>query len=179
MRTMSNVRVALLMGRAYPPAVPADMIGLPGWAMSERYDFSATSTLPRATPEQRTAMVRAMLADRFKLAVHFEKREQPVYDLVLARSDGRLGPGLQPGSNVDCEARAAAQRVAAEAARAAGVPAAPPPRPDMNGPMPQCGFRILGARMEGDVPISSLALMLRPAAGRPVGDKTGLKGRTA
>ncbi len=31
-----------------------------------------------------------MLGDRLKLAVHFEKREQPVYDLVLARSDGRL-----------------------------------------------------------------------------------------
>jgi uncharacterized protein (TIGR03435 family) len=39
-------------------------------------------------------MLRAMLADRFRRLVHFEKREQPVYDLVLARSDGRLGDTL-------------------------------------------------------------------------------------
>ena len=104
-------------------------------------------------------MLRAMLADRFKLAVQFEKREQPVYDLVLARSDGRLGRGLQPGSNVDCEARAATQRAAAEAARAAGTPPLAPLRPDMTGPMPLCSFRIVGARMDGEAPIASLAFM--------------------
>jgi uncharacterized protein (TIGR03435 family) len=174
--TMSNLPVSFLIGRAYAPAVPVDMVGLPGWAMSERYDVSATSTSPRATPEERTAMLRAMLADRFKLVVHFEKREQPVYDLVLARSDGRLGPGLQSGSNVDCAARAAAQRAANEAALAAGTPTPRPTPPDLSGPMLQCSFRIMGARMDGDVPMSTLAFMLRASASRPVVDKTGLTG---
>ncbi len=40
----------ILIARAYPGAVmPTDMVGLPGWAMSERYDVSGTSTLTQAT----------------------------------------------------------------------------------------------------------------------------------
>jgi uncharacterized protein (TIGR03435 family) len=40
-------------------------------------------------------MMRSLLADRFKLLVHFEKREHPVFDLLLARSDGRLSPAME------------------------------------------------------------------------------------
>jgi len=43
----------------------------------------------------RPAMLRRLLADRFKLVTHTETREQPVYALVLARPDGRLGPQLK------------------------------------------------------------------------------------
>ena len=46
-------------------------------------------------------LLRSLLADRFKLKTHTETRELPVYDLVLARSDGRLGPELKP-SKSDC-----------------------------------------------------------------------------
>ena len=41
-----NVPVATLISRAYPPSVPIELVGLPEWARTERYDFSATSTLP-------------------------------------------------------------------------------------------------------------------------------------
>lgn len=71
---MTNVLVGMLISRAYPPSAPGDMIGLPAWATSERFDVSATSALSTPTPDDRIAMLRAMLADRFKLAVHFEKR---------------------------------------------------------------------------------------------------------
>jgi uncharacterized protein (TIGR03435 family) len=173
--TMTNIAAGTLIARAYPPAVPADMIGLPDWVMSERYDVSATSSLSRATPEQQTEMLRAMLAGRFKLVAHFEKRDEELYHLVLARSDRRLGPGIKP-SEVDCVAKAAADRAAAEAAKAAGTP--PPPRqiPDMRGPVPPCTVRMTGPRMEGDMTMASLANFLRPAAGRWVIDKTGLAG---
>ena len=122
--TMVNVPVVAFIARAYPPAAPIDMVGLPGWARSERYDVSATSSLSNPTSDERSAMLRAMLADRFKLAVHFEKREQPAFDLVLARSDGRLGPGIKPLA-MDCE------RIAAERAAGAARNAAPPP-PQLN-----------------------------------------------
>lgn len=102
--TMQRVPIGTLVSRAYPPAVPIDMVGLPEWAIRDHYDVSATSSLSSATPDQEQAMLRAMLADRCKLAAHFEKREQPVYDLVVARSDGKLGPNLRP-SEVDCEAK--------------------------------------------------------------------------
>lgn len=173
--TLVNVPIGTLIARAYPPAVPADMIGLPAWAMNERYDVSATSPLQRATPEERAAMMRAMLADRVKLVAHVEKRQQEVYDLVLVRSDGRLGPGITP-SGMDCEAKLAAEREAAQAAAAAGAP--PPPRviPDFNAPVPPCTVRMTGPRMEGDMTMERLAVFLRAAAGRWVVDKTGLTG---
>jgi uncharacterized protein (TIGR03435 family) len=47
-------------------------------------------------------MVRTLLEDRFKLTVHNETRELPIYALTLARSDGRLGPKLVR-SDIDCE----------------------------------------------------------------------------
>ena len=47
--TMVNIPLGTLISRAYPPAVPIDMVGLPDWVMRERYDVSATSTLSRPT----------------------------------------------------------------------------------------------------------------------------------
>ena len=40
-------------------------------------------------------MLRHMLADRFKLVAHMERRDLPVYTLTLARANGRLGPNLR------------------------------------------------------------------------------------
>jgi len=114
---MLNVPLGMLISAAYPPAVPVDIVGLPDWAMRERYDVVATSPLQNATPDERIAMLRAMLADRLKLAVHTESREQDVYELVVARKDGRLGPNLKP-SEIDCVAKLVADK-------AAGIP---PPR---------------------------------------------------
>jgi uncharacterized protein (TIGR03435 family) len=91
---MTHIPVMTLIARAYPLAIPAEMIGLPDWARNEYYDVSATSSLSRATAEDRVTMLRSMLAERCKLVVHIEQREQPTFDLVLARRDGRLGPGL-------------------------------------------------------------------------------------
>ena len=118
-------------------------------------------------------MMRAMLADRVKLVTHVETRQLPVYDLVFAREDHRLGPGIKP-SEVDCVAKAAADA----AALAAGQ--APPPRtfPDLNAPPPPCSGLFVTRGMEGDTTMENLARLLRGVggAGRPVVDKTGLSG---
>ena len=135
--TLLNVPMMTLVGRAHFPAIaPIDMVDLPEWSRSDRYDVRATSPLSRpATSQERAAMIRAMLADRVKLVTHVEKRQLSVYDLVLARSDGRLGAGIKP-SEVDCLAKAAADRAAAEAAAAAGTPLPRPPFPDMKAAPP-------------------------------------------
>ena len=99
---LTNIPVTTLIARAYLPAIPVEIIGLPEWARTERYDVSATSTIARATLDDRIAMLRAMLADRFKLAVHVENRERPAFDLVLARRDGRLGPGIAWSTQAAC-----------------------------------------------------------------------------
>jgi uncharacterized protein (TIGR03435 family) len=53
-------------------------------------------------PAERRAMMRALLEDRFKLRVHREMRQMPVYALTVA-GEGRLGPNLAQ-SRFDCQA---------------------------------------------------------------------------
>ena len=134
--------------------------------------------------------MRAMLADRFHLAVHVENREQSVYELVLARRDGKLGPGIKP-VDIDCEARLAAERAAADAAREAGTPQPPRQPTDYKVPPPPCVVRTvppefrdrfgdrlgrLGDLMEGDTTMANLAGTLRLFTRREVVNKTGLSG---
>jgi len=149
--TMLNVPVSALIARAYPPAVPLDMVGLPRWATTDRYDVSTTSSIASPTADQRRDMLRTLLADRFKLVAHTDRREQPAYDLVLARTDRRLGPGLT-AATVDCEEKTAVTAPS------------------------RCRLVEGSNRVEGDTTIAWLASFLRTAAGRPVVDKTGLKG---
>jgi|RhiMetdeSRZDD1v2_1073273.scaffolds.fasta_scaffold86756_1 uncharacterized protein (TIGR03435 family) len=179
--TMLDVPTALLIARAYSVTTPADIVGLPGWATTDRYDVVATSSLSSATPEQEAAMVRAMLADRFKLSAHYEDRDQPVYDLVVARKDGRLGSGVK-ASDADCVANAT-ERGARGAGRGGGFGGIgrrgggpPSGRSDRNGPPPPCSFRMTGDRIEGDTTMPVLARVLRAPSGRFVIDKTGLTG---
>jgi uncharacterized protein (TIGR03435 family) len=182
--TITNVVVANLIAGAYPPTLPREIVGLPEWARSDRYNVSATSSLASATRDDHLAMMRAMLADRFKLAVHFEKREQAAFDLVLARRDGKLGSGLTP-VGVACLAKAAVPDLPTE------KPASPPSMPDFKAPPPPCTFRVvgpvirdrfgdgqgkLGDLLEGEGTIASLADILRGPADRPIVDKTGLAG---
>lgn len=177
--TATNITLGILLGQAFPQSTQ-DILGLPDWAASARFDVNATapSGTGNATLEQRRAMLQAMLADRFKLATHVETREVPAYDLVLARSDGKLGPQLTP-SDIDCAVRAAAQRAAADAARAAGQPPPAPPPPPTASPTdrpPPCTMRSMTNRFDGHMTMTSLAMALRGMAGRVVVDKTGLTG---
>ncbi len=77
---------------------PFLMSGLPDWA-DERWEVSAKSESPRSREAMRP-LLRALLADRFALRVHVEKQEQPLYELVSARSDGQRDPKLKPASGV-------------------------------------------------------------------------------
>jgi len=89
----TNVRLKAVIARAYEVR-EFQITGGPDWVNFDRFDIAAKG--PEGTPtERRFAMLRRMLADRFKLVTHVETREQPVYLLVLARPDGRLGPQLK------------------------------------------------------------------------------------
>jgi uncharacterized protein (TIGR03435 family) len=57
--------------------------GLPAWTRFITYDLTAISGLGRpATTQERESMMRAMLADRFKLVAHIEDRGQATPNLV-------------------------------------------------------------------------------------------------
>jgi uncharacterized protein (TIGR03435 family) len=115
-----------------------------------------------------------LLKDRFQLATHLETREQPIYHLVLARADGRLGPNLK-ATSAECQATIEQRRAAALAAARGGPPPPLPTMPDPNGPVP-CGFvRIPPGLVAGSgfaLPVATLSDL----TGRPVIDKTGLTG---
>jgi uncharacterized protein (TIGR03435 family) len=86
-----NVSLAGFMTDAYQ--IPANrIIGAPDWFDSEYFDIDATSTSESNSDENR-GKLQSLLADRFKLAVHHETRELPVYALVLEKP-GQLGPQL-------------------------------------------------------------------------------------
>jgi uncharacterized protein (TIGR03435 family) len=70
---------------------------LPGWVMSERFDIQARAA-GDPTKDQMRLMVRTLLADRFKLAVHTEMREAHVFAFVLAKP-GKTGPQLSAASS--------------------------------------------------------------------------------
>jgi uncharacterized protein (TIGR03435 family) len=164
----------IVMG-AFPPQ-PIPIKGVPEWTVTERYDITATASLTSPpTQEQGHQMLQALLAGRFGLMAHFERLEQPVFDLVLARTDGRLGQGLRAVG--DCAAVRAAEQKAREAAAAAGEPVQPR-AVDRAAPLPDCfpGMRAGRSTIEGDFTMASLAAMIQTAAGRPIVDKTGLTG---
>jgi uncharacterized protein (TIGR03435 family) len=85
---------------------PFRLLGLPAWTFDERFDINARAS-QAISDDDRKAMLRSLLTDRFGLKAHFEKRDQPVYVLTRVRTDA---PGLKP--RPDC----AVWRLATEAA---------------------------------------------------------------
>lgn len=79
-----------------------EIVDVPGSMDGERFDVEAVPPTD-STPAQRLLMLQRLLADRFKLVVHKERRELPIYRLVKARADGRLGDRIKP-SPFDCAA---------------------------------------------------------------------------
>lgn len=78
---------------------------VPDWVRNSRFDIEARTSQP-ATKDQMRLMMQSLLAERFKLAVHWEAREVPVFGLALA-TPGTPGPQLQPHpASDDCAATA-------------------------------------------------------------------------
>lgn len=159
---LSNGPIRVLIGIAFPSSTN-EIINAPDWVTNENYDIIGVAG-PAATFPQVAEMLKTMLADRMQLVAHYEMRERPVYELVLASSDGRLGPGLRR-SAVDC--------VAVEAAARARNEIPQPPRP--TGPVPPCTLRRLDGLLEANAwSMTALAENLRSRGGRVVIDRTGL-----
>ena len=178
----TNVTLRLLIRNAYQ-LQDSQITGGPGWIASDHFDliakmpdgFQQTPGPPPAaggppTPVQ--LMMRALLAERFKLATHNETKDSPIYALVVARSDGKLGPQLKK-SDTDCAAVLAAMR-----GRGPGAMPPPPGGPGgRGGDNFPCGIRIgPGALTMGGTPLTNFAQSLGMFAGRIVLDRTGLTG---
>jgi len=163
----SNVTLQILIVMAYG-VQNNQVIGAGDFLNSEHYDVDAkmneetADALKKMTAEQRTAarqkMMQALLAERFKLEIHRETKELPVYSLVVAKN----GPKMK--------------EIAAAGADPYAAGAAGPGRGASGGP----GISVSGGRggtmsVTGkSVPITTLIHSISTSLDRPVIDKTGL-----
>jgi uncharacterized protein (TIGR03435 family) len=148
-----GVTLRRLVAGAYDDA---QVIGGPGWMDTDRFDINARAD-GDPPPAEIVRMVRSLMADRFKLVLHIETRDMPVYLLNTARTDRRLGPKLRE-SDAKC----------AQEARNYVPKLAPGP--------PPCGDFRLGARAltARGMTMPRFAGLLKGRVGRPVVDRTGL-----
>ena len=135
--------------------------GSPAWTTSEHYTVEAKADGPATQELMRGPMLQALLEDRFKLRVHREGKEIPVYELTVAPG----GPRLQPYREGSC---ASPDSFAIETGKASG-------QPFFN----MCGWlrpiRNGGTDVNGTT-IANLCRLLSGLADRDVIDKTGIAG---
>jgi uncharacterized protein (TIGR03435 family) len=156
-----------------PEQTDAMLAHLPAWVRSQAFVIEAKASTADPTKDQMRVMIQALLADPFKLAIHFETKESPVLALVLAKPNA-LGPRIRPhAQGLACDAKWTAPP----------DPAAPTVPP--GGWLPMCGgvagrnapdhTVLFGAR---DIPMDHIALYLPSLykLGRPVVDQTGVTG---
>jgi uncharacterized protein (TIGR03435 family) len=142
---------------------------LPDWVKSARFDIIARAAGAPLTRSRLVAMIKTLLEDRFRMDMSFEQLTMPAFALVMTRSDGSLGPNLQPSKSV-CQ-----------------LDPLLTPTPEGFGRVPVnpgCGFRhgtsggwIIGL-IANRVTMDQLATDLTGFAGfdRPVVNRTGLSG---
>jgi uncharacterized protein (TIGR03435 family) len=94
----TNLSLERLIERAY--SVKQFQVSGPGWAEEVRFDIAAKYP-PDTRNEDRAFMLRTLLEDRFKLAVHRETKEMPGYALVVAKGGFKLKPAEPGGSDTN------------------------------------------------------------------------------
>jgi uncharacterized protein (TIGR03435 family) len=78
------------------------ILNAPGWAGSTYFNIARLKSLSdKAGVTEKQKMVQQLLADRFKLATHLEKREFPVYELVVAKGAPVLGDDKSDGTTIN------------------------------------------------------------------------------
>jgi uncharacterized protein (TIGR03435 family) len=176
-----NMTLRQLVGLVYPAEGSkqfrheSQLVGGPGWFSSARFDiigkvegFQGDTNQPgfTASAAQREAvervrqMVRRLLAERFKLKVHHETRQLPIYSLVMAKENRSLGGDLRPSSR-NCEEEWKTQGKPDAGNLACGYIQGGPP----------------GTIRGHAVELGPFARDLHDWTGRPVVDRTGLTGR--
>ena len=171
-RGATNASLLLLVQFAYAvrdnpmnghwlPLPASQVAGGPAWINSLRYDIQAEPGAG-ADPKQIWLMWQTLLADRFKLGLHRETRELPIYQLEVAKS----GPKLPAAKEAGC----------------VSFPLGTPPRPVpgkvdcgyVSGPFSLYTGRL---RIEGrKVHIADLARELASVLDGPILDETGFAG---
>jgi uncharacterized protein (TIGR03435 family) len=160
-----------------------ELSGLPAWVYEEHFDIAARAAGSPAKDDMRL-MMRSLLADRFKLKVHSERRLKPAFYLVFVRQ-GHFGPQLR--ANTESSACRESSTVQTAVTGPTVIPAEPSSKSGLQLPPIPCGAigqiaasapdrgRIGGRK----VTMERIAAFLKnPFTGvdRQVLDRTGLTG---
>jgi uncharacterized protein (TIGR03435 family) len=146
-------------GRLVPESL---MSGGPSWIDTDRFDVTAkVGRESQNSVAEKQMMLRRLLAERFKLVVHTQRTNSPIYTLVLASANGEVGRQLRR-SDSDCDNGDAG--------------AVPPPVP--RGQERRCILYIVpsGTLIARGQTMSAFAYALTRTVGRVVMDQTGLSG---
>ena len=144
--TVTNTSIRDVLRIIYDLPVFA-IVGAPEWFSSERYDIAAQAS-GNPSMEELKQMMRNLLIERFKIVLHQETRQIPVFELKLRNDSGSLGPHLIP-AKINCEV--------------GGTAACPH---ELKGG----SFTAIG------MPIARIVRTLAELSGRPIVDKTNLSG---
>jgi bla regulator protein blaR1 len=175
-RFSADFPLSVYIGFAYkiwltPEQTHTMLASLPKWVSTDNFVIEARAP-GNPTKDQMRLMLQSLLADRFKLAVHFEMQQTPVLALVLEKS-GKTGPKLRPHS----EGPACDKDIPLSApVPSNAIPEVYPPRCGIYAMRPgPNGSWLLGSR---DTTMQQVANSLPSVGnlGRPVVDKTGLSG---
>lgn len=147
------------------------LTGGPDWLMGNfgpfaaRFDISA-KILDATTKEQFHLMLQNLLVNRFKLALHREQREMPVYELVLAKNGPKFKPSPKDPAATDDVSPSASSKLTMGSD---GFPVLPP-SVSMAWVNDRARMRATKETME------TFAGKLSVQMDRPVRNMTGLKG---
>jgi uncharacterized protein (TIGR03435 family) len=153
--TAENVSLSRLITRAYD--LKANQLTAPEWMGTERYSLRA-KLRPGATEEQFRLMLQNLLAERVRLQVHWETKETPAFDLVVAKA----GPKFKEAAGTPIPAARFPE----------GYPNLPPGEETTG--ITQRGRTVLRAHAE---PMARIADLLSAYLRFPVKDSTGLSGK--
>lgn len=180
--TAQNTTLRILVMAAYQKQ-PFQIVGGPPWFNSDKFDINARAEDATLTTDQMLEALKTLLADRFKLRLHTETREVPIYALVLARSDGKLGAKMKQSAGT-CPDFKVQQQQQLEAiakgglnalAAAAAKPGESTPCSFSGAPQQDTRSGAIGLKARGQT-IELMTMLLTQLMGRPVVDTTGLKG---
>lgn len=99
--TATGAPVLQFIRLAYDNWSPDRILNVPAWVTTERYDLVAKAPDGVQVSREMASLMQSLLRERFAFEAHVEVREMPIFELVLARRDGKPGSRLQR-SSCDC-----------------------------------------------------------------------------
>ena len=138
--------------------------GAPGWMQSDRYDLAAKAEGAARVEQMMGPMLRALLEDRFKLKIHRETKETPIYSLMVAKGGLKIERPKEACAPIDLN-------------HLPGPPEPGKPRPNYCGNM-SIRMTPQGATMETHgATMTEFAQRISGMLDRKVIDKTGIAGQ--